>query len=63
MFPTSWDPERLARLQKFQDDLNAQAADAAIGTSAHDPVKFKWSKGRFEVTFRDGQTYVEMRDG
>ena len=62
MFPTSWDPERLARLQKFSDDLQAQA-DAAIGTSAHDPVKFKWSKGRFEVTFRDGQTYVEMRDG
>ena len=61
MFPTSWDPARLARLQKFQEDLQAQI-DAGIGTAAHDPVKFKWSKGRFEVTYRDGQSFAEMTD-
>jgi hypothetical protein len=62
MFPVPWTPERLAKLSQFQADLQAQI-DASIGTQAHDPVKFKWTDGRFEVTFRDGNTYTEMRDG
>lgn len=60
--PLSWSPERLARLSKFQADLQTQI-DIGIGTSKHDPVKFHWSKGRFTVTFRDGDTYTEMNDG
>lgn len=61
VLPLPWTPERLARLSKFQTDLQAEI-DAGIGTSKHDPVKFHWIKDRFEVTYRDGQTYTEMRN-
>jgi hypothetical protein len=62
MFPVTWTPEKLAKLSQFQADLQAQI-DASIGTNANQIVKFHWEKGRFTVTFADGETYTEMRDG
>jgi hypothetical protein len=61
MFPVSWSPAKLAKLSENVAELQAEI-DASIGTKANQVVKFHWEKGRFTVTFADGQTYTVMTD-
>lgn len=53
---TSW-----AQIQ--QRSLGGVFTRAPSGVWFTRVVKMKWTQGRFTVTYADGQTYTEMRDG